>query len=386
MLDTIVVGAGPAGLYCALLLAEAGFDAAVVEEHETVGMPTHCTGLVSDELSDLFKLPQSLILSRPTTCVLASPTGRTFSFRYAEEGIAVIDRAEFDRELGAAAARAGVEITYGRQVIQIRSEPTHVQLLAADGTALAARTCVIACGVAYGLQRQLGLGLPSRFLHSAQLELDAEIPDSIVELHFGRATAPEGFAWVVPVRRGECRRAKVGIMVRGDAASHLQRFLASRDLGAVSASASPVPLRRLLPVGPASPTYGDRVLTVGDAAGLTKPTTGGGIFYSLLSARLAAETLGQALRDDRLNRAHLAVYEARWRAQLGSHLRTSSRIRRLFTKLADHEIDELVGALMSDDVQRVIRRTVRFNWHGELIRAIWRHPGVKSVLFHSLLR
>src|SRR5215831_13218158 len=157
MLDTIVVGAGPAGLYCALLLAEAGFDVAVVEEHETVGMPTHCTGVVSDELSDLFKLPQSLILSRPTTCVLASPTERSFSFRYAKEGIAVIDRAEFDRELGAAAARAGVEMTYGTRVVQVRSEPTHVWVRAADGTALTARTCIIACGVAYGLQRQLGL-------------------------------------------------------------------------------------------------------------------------------------------------------------------------------------------------------------------------------------
>jgi geranylgeranyl reductase family protein len=386
MLDTIVVGAGPAGLYCALLLAEAGFDVVVVEEHETVGMPTHCTGVVSDELSDLFKLPQSLILSRPTTCVLVSPTGRTFSFHDAEEGIAVIDRAEFDRELGAAAARAGVEISYGTEVSQIRPEPTHVRLLVADVTALAARSCVIACGVAYGLQRQLGLGLPSRFLHSAQLELDAEIPDSSVELHLGRATAPEGFAWVVPVRRGECRRAKVGIMMRGDAASHLQRFLTWRGLGGSSASAPAVPMRRLLPVGPASPTYGDRVLTVGDAAGLTKPTTGGGIFYSLLSARLAAETLVEALRDGRLNRAHLAVYEARWRAQLGPHLRVSSHIRRLFTKLADHEIDALLGALMSDDVQRVIRRTVRFNWHGELIHAIWRHRGVKSVLLRALLR
>jgi flavin-dependent dehydrogenase len=175
-------------------------------------------------------------------------------------------------------------------------------------------------------------------------------------------------------------------MMRGDAASHVQRFLSWRGLGEQSASGLPVPMRRLLPVGPASPTYGDRVLTIGDAAGLTKPTTGGGIFYSLLSARLAAETLIEALRDDRLSSADLAVYEARWRGQLGPHLRISSRIRRLFTKLADHEIDKLLGALMSDNVQRAIRRTIRFNWHGELIRAILRHPGVKSVLLHSFLR
>jgi len=29
--------------------------------------------------------------------------------------------------------------------------------------------------------------------------------------------------------------------------------------------------------------------------------------------------------------------------------------------MARHEIDELLGAVRSDDVQRVIRRTVRFN-------------------------
>jgi digeranylgeranylglycerophospholipid reductase len=386
MLDTIVVGGGPAGLYCALLLAEAGFDVAVVEEHETVGIPTHCTGVVSDELSDLFKLPQSLILSRPTTCVIASPTGRTFSFSHAEESIAVIDRAEFDRELGTAAARAGVDITYRTQVVQIRPDQAQVRVLAADGTARAARTCVIACGVGYGLQRQLGLGLPSHFLHSAQLEVDADIPDSAVELHLGRGRAPEGFAWVVPVHRGGCRRAKVGIMMRGDAASHVQRFASWRGLAGHSAPGLSETMRRLLPVGPASPTYGDRVLTIGDAAGLTKPTTGGGIFYSLLSARLAAETLIEALRDDLLSSADLAVYEARWRARLGPHLKISSRIRRLFTKLADHEIDKLLGALMSDDVQRAIRQTIRFNWQGELIRAILRHPGVKSVLLHSFLR
>jgi digeranylgeranylglycerophospholipid reductase len=384
MLDSIIVGGGPAGLSCALHLAEAGLDVAVLEEHETLGIPTHCTGIVSDELSELFKLPQSLILSRPTTCVMVSPAGRTVRFSSAEEGIAVIDRGEFDRELGDAATRAGAEIICGAQVTQIQPDPAHVRVLAADGSIRIARTCVLACGVGYGLQRQLGLGLPSPFLHSAQLEIDADIPHSAVELHLGRETAPDGFAWVVPVQRGGCRRAKVGIVMRGDAASRLQHFLARRGLTEHAADQSET-IRRLLPVGPASPTYGDRVVAIGDAAGLTKPTTGGGIFYSLLSARLAADALINALRHDRLRSGDLKVYEAQWRARLGSHLLISSHFRRLFSKLTDPELDRLLGALMANDVQRLIRQTVRFNWQGELIRAILRQPGVKSVLLRALL-
>jgi digeranylgeranylglycerophospholipid reductase len=385
MLDTIVVGGGPAGLYCALLLAEAGFDVAVAEEHEALGIPTHCTGVVSDELSDLFKVPAHLILNRPTTCMMVSPSGRRLPFSSTKEGIAVIDRGEFDGELGEAAARAGVQFHCSFQVAQVRSEPACVRVLGSSGAALSARTCVVACGVRYGLHRQLGLGLPTLFLHSAQLEVEAEVPDGIVELHLGREMAPEGFAWVVPVQRGGYTAAKVGIMMRGNAARHLQQFLSGRGLTGCMASAGE-PMRRLLPLGPASPTYSHRVLAVGDAAGLTKPTTGGGIFYSLFSGRLAAETLIDALRDDRLSRGDLHAYETRWRAELGPHLQVSSYVRRLFTKLTDRQLETLLGAVMSDDVQRVIHQTARFNWHGELIGAMLRHSGVKSVLLHSFLR
>jgi geranylgeranyl reductase family protein len=385
MLDVLVVGGGPAGLYSALLLAQEGFDVVVVEEHETLGAPTHCTGIVSDELSDLFKIPESLVLNRPTACLIHSPTGRIFPFVSNGDGIAVIDRGEFDRELAAGAQRAGVDIRTGFRAERIRQGPRSLGVEGPAGV-LNARVCILACGVGYRLQRQLGLQLPSLFLHSAQCEVDASEAPAAVDLYIGREVAPEGFGWTVPVIRGERPRLKVGVVARGDAEQRLDGLLAAPGVSRRLVSPPGMPVRRLLPVGPAARTYGHRVLMVGDAAGLTKPTTGGGVFYSLLSGVLAAETLTEALRRDRLEAGDLRAYERRWRARLGPHLWISSCVRHLFARLTDPELETLLDALASDDVQRVIQDTARFNWHGDLIGALLGQSGVKSTLFQAVLR
>jgi len=385
MLDVVVVGGGPAGLYSALLLAEEGFDVAVLEDHERLGAPIHCTGIVSDELSDLFKVSESLVLNRPTACLIHSSAGRVFPFSSNGERIAVIDRGEFDRELGAAAQRAGVDIRTGFRVERLRLEPRSMQIEGTGGV-LSARVCILACGVGYGLPRQLGLELPSLFLHSAQLEVDTSEVRPMVELYLGREVAPEGFGWTVPVSRGEQPRMKIGVVARGDAEQRLAGLLATPGVSRRLVSVPGIPLRRLLPLAPASRTYGHRVLTVGDAAGLTKPTTGGGIFYGLLSGLLAAETLTGALRRDRLAAGDLRAYEGRWRARLGPDLWISSSVRRLFARLTDRDLEKLLEALASEDVQRVIQHTARFNWHGGLIRALLGQPGMKSTLFQAFLR
>src|SRR5204862_6664645 len=63
MYDVVVVGAGPAGLYTALRTAEEGLEVVVLEEHEDVGVPTHCTGLISGETNSLYKIPEDIVLN-----------------------------------------------------------------------------------------------------------------------------------------------------------------------------------------------------------------------------------------------------------------------------------------------------------------------------------
>src|SRR5262249_58859100 len=121
--------------------------------------------------------------------------------------------------------------------------------------------------------------------------------------------------WLGPVVRAGASRAKVGVMAASNARAILERLL--DDLaraGRISAPRGPV-VARLLPLAPLLRTYADRVLVVGDAAGLVKPTTGGGIYYSLLSAQWAAEAVGRAFDRGAFSTAPIGTYEGTWRAR-----------------------------------------------------------------------
>ena len=61
-------------------------------------------------------------------------------------------------------------------------------------------------------------------------------------------------------------------------------------------------------------------------------------------------------------------------------------LRSLVTRCADPEIDRLVRTLAADDVQALVQRTARFNWHRDLIVALARHPGIVALLFRTLFR
>ena len=385
MHDVIVVGAGPAGLYASLKMAEEGLDVLAFEEHAQVGVPTHCTGVVSAEAYELYKIPEHVVLHRPSTCLVVSPGGSGFEFRSPGEEITVVDRAALDCALARSAQDAGVSLVTGARVDAVEPGPGRVEVTVAGREPVRARAVVLACGIGYRFHRRLGLGLPSALLHTAQLEVAAE-PAEALEIHVGRRVAPEGFAWLVPVRRGPQPRLKAGVLLRGDARAHLRAFLADSKIAPRLREPAGEPVRRILPVGPVRRSYATRVLAVGDAAGLTKPVTGGGIFYSLLSAALAAEILVDALAEDDLRATRLSRYEARWRQRLMPDLRTGAWFRRLLTRLSDPEFDRFVAAAASDDVREVVDRTAKFNWHRPVILALLRQSGIKSILLRSLFR
>ncbi|MFN7983287.1 MAG: NAD(P)/FAD-dependent oxidoreductase [Vicinamibacterales bacterium] len=389
MHDVLVIGGGPGGLYTAALLARQGFDAVVLEEHGTPGEPVHCTGVLAVEAFDEFGLSRASILNTLSTARFTSPSGLCISYTTPATEALVVDRALFDQNLHSQAREAGATVRLGTRVVAVDVDSAGVTVKAGEQI-FRARACVLACGANYALHRQLGLGMPAAYLRSAQLEMRAE-QTSDVEVYFGHEVAPQGFAWVVPVVRPESRYARVGLMCEQDPSGHFRRFVSQhRDALKLSIpegvdSGEVLPRQKMLPLAPLPRTYSDRVLAVGDAAGLVKATTGGGIYYSLVSAAIAANVLSGALRAGRLDSASLSCYQARWQHRLGPELDAQLSLRELAERMDDAAIDALFDLAQTNGVMPIVRRTARFNQHRDLILSLLKHPPARRLLIKELV-
>lgn len=365
-------------------LAADGFAVLLVEEHAEIGYPVHCTGLIGIDAFAELSLPRAPIRATIRRACFHGPDGEVILVDGDHIEAAVVDRGAFDAALAQEATDEGAVLRVGARVEAVRVDDSGVTVvLQGDGEALRARSCVIACGASYRLTRALGLGMPTELVQSAQAELPFP-PADHVDVYIGRDTAPDGFGWVVPFRRDDVTCARIGLLCTDQARARfralVQRIWRERGLTAPM----PEPRLKALPMAPLPSTYASRVLAVGDAAGLVKPTTGGGIYYSLLSGSLAAAVLGESLREDRLDASHLRRYERSWLTRLGPDIRAGATFRRIVARMDDSAIRSVLQHAHAGGLLPALKRHGNFNWHRRAVIALLRQPAFRRAVLSSI--
>ncbi len=317
MHDFVVVGAGPAGSRFARRAAERGHDVVVFEQGK-VGKPLACSGHVSldvwEYLSDGARdaLFQNDI--HGARFHLGGPGSAEYPF-YKDEPISnAIDRVELDGRLAEAARDAGAAVREGHTVTGVdeRADGVTVAVKGPDGAFEAETRMIAGCdGPRSRVRGELGLPEPDELLHGV-LGFDPDPDDEdFVDVHLN---VPRFFAWRIP--RGEAG-VEYGLAAAPgeDVPARFDDLVADYDADIDRRCSGAIP------IGPPDETTSHRGFLIGDAAGQTKPFTGGGILYGMTAADVAAREI------DPRDPGTLDAYEAGWRAELRRDQRLGALVR-----------------------------------------------------------
>jgi len=379
--DVIIVGAGPAGSYIAYELASLGHDVAVFEEKSASGLNVCCTGIISTECFHSLGLGTDVILTKANSIKFFSPAGRRLRLQTEKVQAYVVNRLLLDKALASKAQSQGAQYFFSSPVIDIIPGKDSIQvetLCFGAREIFSARAVVLASGFKPKLPPKLGLGKIKSFLVGAQTEIEDKNVDE-PEVYFGQEIAPGSFAWLVPT---SANKAYVGLLATSQAKLHLQKFLNNLFCKGRITSREVEIRQKAIPVGTLARSYGDRVLVIGDAAGQVKPTTGGGIYFGHLGARVAAEVLDEALRSDNLTAGQLSRYQKQWKAKMGKELSRGYWVRWAYAKLSDRQIEGIFNMFDSSGMAEALLNSsdFSFDWHSGLILAGLRHSSAYPLL------
>ncbi len=355
--DVVIVGAGPGGSACALLLADAGQKVIVLDKSAFPRDKICGDALSPDVINQLVKIRPSLRnrfnqqnnRQRIRGLRMVSPEGKSFELYIDKsqdkklEGY-VMPRQEFDRTLNEEVKQhPNIDLRENLAVKDLTVNNQGVVISTISGS-IRCKMVVGADGAHSIVAKQLAGFEMDRKHYCAALRVyyenvEWDQPKDLIELHFLPEVSP-GYLWIFPM---ENNKANVGIGMLSEyvalknvnlkqelerAINHhpkiSPRFKNAKPLEKVKGFGIPLGSKKFA-------LSGNRFLLVGDAASLVDPMTGEGVGNALRSGRFAAEHILNALTLNKFDAKFNKAYDRRIYKALWSELRISRAFQKFFT-------------------------------------------------------
>ncbi|MCQ5340877.1 MAG: NAD(P)/FAD-dependent oxidoreductase [Candidatus Methanomethylicia archaeon] len=354
-MEVLVVGGGPSGLVAAREASIYGVDVTLIEEDKEIGKPDHCAGLVSiNGLEKILGNYENVILNKIKNVRIISPMGKIFEINLGKYKAAVIDREKFDLELMKRAEKIGVKILTNTC---FNSSLKYKIMINAEG--VKARIC-----------KKFGLEIP-KSIPAIQYDIEVKnYENDLVEIYLGK-WSPKFFIWTVP--RDDCIRVGTASYDISNPLRLIQRFI---EKNPHFRNKEVLRIRKklygkIVISGPVSNSSKNNIISVGDAAGFVKPTTGGGIVFGCYTAKIAGKIAALSI----INNIKLSEFDRIWKKYYSLEFRKMQFIANIFRNMNEYELEKILYEMYKLGIFNELS-SYDMDFQGELISRI-----IKSRLF-----
>ncbi len=325
-MKTSIIGAGPAANWCAYNLAKKGHEVHVYEEHKEIGTPVQCTGILTHAIKDLIPLKKEVIVNECKTVKVFAPNKKCIEFNLKKPDI-IVCRTKLDQHLAELAQKQGAEYHLNHRFIKNNKKE-----LTFNNTTTKTDIVIGADGPNSTVAKQNGFK-KNDFLTGMQVTAKIEMDPNTYEVHLGYGT----FGWVVPESETV---ARIGIVTKEHPKQSFDEFLKMRakNKKILANQSGPIPLFNMY-----KKTHKEFIYLLGDAAGMVKASTHGGIVQNIN----AAECLAQAIDQNK-------SYETLWRKRIGKDLYIHKKIYQVMQNFSKEDHNELLNLLTKQKTKEII--------------------------------
>jgi digeranylgeranylglycerophospholipid reductase len=370
--NVTIVGAGCAGLRLARRLAEKSVQVTVYEDHPQIGIPEHCSGLISarntKELG--FDLRESFT-NDIYGAKLFSPNNTQLRIESKKPVAHVMDRSTFDQTLYTEAIHAGANVELSTSVINVKGNTLFTQSKGKGGMKKS-DIIVAADGVNSHIRKMVGVeSKPGDFIHSYQVKAAGHFEPHFVELYFSEKFAPHFFAWVIPENE-ESAKVGIGCKVGVNPAHAFNAFLKEKQIDIHVKTSNSF----LIPCSPPiRKLYFDPILLLGDSAYQNKATSGGGIIMNCK----AADILGEVITEHIHNEAPLDAYEKKMEP-IFRELELHYKIHQYQSRLGDEDINRFFLKLKDAGIEQFLSNEGDMDEPSRFVGKLISNPRMISLL------
>lgn len=378
--DVCIVGGSIAGNYLCYLLSKTNLKIVIIEEHEKIGLPFQCAGIVSQKLSKLVEIPEEIILNRVNVAKLVAPSGKAMKLSGNEIPF-IIDRVALDRLFyEKTKSRENTKYFLGEKFKSfkyIKDGDTKILLVETSKRKLKTRILVGCDGPLSSVGKTVGI--KNNVIYASQIQVKGKFNQNEAGMYFDPRWK-ELFGWIVPEGKGVFR---IGLATSKNVARKFKIF----------AKALKVDLSKIIdkqggiiPYGMMNKIAFNNVLLLGDSACQVKATTGGGIIMLLTSAKYAANCIIKCFKNSLFSKRFIKRnYESPCASTVGKQLKIHYIIRSLLENFTEKDYDKFFQIIKNSEVENLISIYGDMDFPRELIIKLMKSPSIFIFMIRFLL-